>query len=471
MVRRVGLLSTLLHEASARRPAEVLIETDRPVRMRLLDGSSAELADTIGGTAISDELSDLLSTEQQVDLALGEPVKFDLVVGPYTWHLVGETASEVVSVRARPQGELLDASDSVQIPIEPDELDPLDALEHIDVSDPLDLPSLGRPARDRPAIGSPSLDGSSLDVASLDGSSFDVASPDVASLDIPRIRRAPPSGPSEIDIDINFDDDAAAQSGQLAEVATEERPATGLRLAALRPVPPDSKPQPVWPRQLAARGDTKPAPRNDSPRNDAPRNDAPRNDSPRNDRPRSEPARNDTTRADTTRAGWPREGRRRGGAQPASAAAAPTRQLPLQPGPRREDMAELLTAFEPGSLALLLRASGHAESVAQALGQPTLALGDADTREQATGRLGELGEGGVLIVRAEDPSPWLPWLLRRIEEGRRAIVETDARTPAGARRILLGVGAPARAEQWLDAVRVLSATVEDGRWTLLSPGT
>ena len=32
-------------------------------------------------------------------------------------------------------------------------------------------------------------------------------------------------------------------------------------------------------------------------------------------------------------------------------------------------------------------------------------------------------------------------------------------------------GAPARAEQWLDAVRVLSATVEDGRWTLLSPGT
>ena len=149
----------------------------------------------------------------------------------------------------------------------------------------------------------------------------------------------------------------------------------------------------------------------------------------------------------------------------------PTRQLPLQPGPRREDMAELLSAFEPGSLALLLRASGHAESVAQALGVPTMALGDADTREQATGRLVELGDGGVLIIRAEDPSPWLPWLLRRIEEGRRAIVETDARTPAGARRILLGVGAPPRAEQWLDAVRVLSATVEDGRWTLLSPGT
>lgn len=392
MVRRVGLLSTLLHEASARRPAEVLIETDRPVRMRLLDGSSAELAEPIGGTAISDELSDLLSTEQQVDLALGEPVKFDLVVGPYVWHLVGETASEVVSVRACPQGELLDASDSVQIPIEPDVFDSFDSLDSIDLGDPQD---------------------------------------------IPRIRRTAASGPSEIDIDINFDDDAAAQlAEERGDDRAEERPPTGLRLAALRPVPPDSKPQPVWPRQLAARAE-----RNDN-RNDN-RNEA---------------------RA------WPREARRRGGAQPASAATAPTRQLPLQPGPRREDMAELLTAFEPGSLALLLRASGHAEAVAQALGAPTMALGDADTREQATGRLGELGDGGVLILRAEDPSPWLPWLLRRVEEGHRAIVETDARTPAGARRILLGVGAPPRAEQWLDAVRVLSATVEDGRWTLLSPG-
>jgi len=394
MVRRVGLLSTLLHEASARRPAEVLIETDRPVRMRLLDGSSAELAAAIGGTAISDELSDLLSTEQQVDLALGESVKFDLVVGPFTWHLVGETASEVVSVRACPQGELFDASDSVQIPIEPDELDATDPQ------------------------------------------------------DIPRIRRTASSGPSEIDIDINFDDDSAAAQLALAEPLAEERPIAALRLAALRPVPADSKPLPVWPRPLVARGDA---------------------------------ARGGAGGAQVEtqgegRASWTREGRRRGGAQPASAVAPSTRQRPLQHpsavgGPRREDMAELLVAFEPGSLALLLRAGGYAEAVAQALGVPSLAIGDADTREQATGRLGEIGEGGVLIIRAEDPSPWLPWLLRRIEEGRRAIVETEARTPAGARRTLLGVGAPPRAEQWLDAVRVLSATIEDGRWTLLSPGT
>ena len=396
MVPAVGLLSTLLHEASARRPAEVVIETDRPVRMLLADGTSAELAAAVEGTAISDELSDLLTTEQQVDLALGESVKFDLVVGLYTWHLVGETAREVVSVRACPTGELLDASDSVQIPIEPDDVD-------------------------------------------------------VDPQDIPRLRRAPSSGPSEIDIDINFDDEVAA-----AAAPADDRPPAGLRLAALKPVPADSKPQPVWPRRVARTAPDR-GPRGATTARSA---TAPR-------------------AATDTAPNWPRDARRgRTGPQPAATAVqgmqgvqpANTRQLPLRPSPRREDMAELLAAFEPGSLALLLRAGGHAEALAAALELPSLTLGDSDTPAQASARLGELGTGGVLIVRAEDPSPWLAWLLRRVEEGRRVIVETEALTPAGARRILLGVGASPRAELWLDAVRVLSATVGDDRWILLSPG-
>ncbi len=419
----MGLLSTLLHEASARRPAEVVIETDRPVRMRLTDGTSAELAAAVQGTAISDELSDLLTTEQQVDLALGEPVKFDLVVGLYTWHLVGETAQEVVSVRACPTGELLDASDSVQIPIEPDDID----LEN---------------------------------------------EPE----DIPRLRRAPSSGPSEIDIDLNFDDNSDDNSDDnfddnfdgnfdgnvddTEEVASpttghEDRPPAGLRLAALKPVPADSKPQPVWPRRVA------------------------RTTPDRGLRSGTRTAA--APRAADTASNWPRDGRRgRGGTTAVASTQGPqgthgaqpanTRQLPLRPAPRREDMVELLAAFEPGSLALLLRAPGQAESLAAALELPSLTLGDSDTQAQASARLGELGNGGVLIVRAEDPSPWLAWLLRRVEEGRRVIVETEALTPAGARRILLGVGATPRAELWLDAVRVLSATVSEDRWILLSPG-
>ena len=364
MVRPVGLLSTLLHEASARHPAEVVIETDQPVRMHLSDGTQTQLAGPIGGTAISDELSDLLSTEQQVDLALCEQVKFDLVVGPYTWQLIGETAREVISVRARPTGELLDASDSVQIPIEPDETDPADS--------------------------------------------------------IPRLRRALASGPSEIDIDINFDDEAA-----LAQ--EDPRPAAGpagLRLAALKSVPADSKSQPMWPRRQAQA----------------------------------------QAQANAGAPTWAREGRR-GRAQPVAATA--TQQMPLRPAPRREDLAEILGAFGPGTLVFLLRAAGQGKLLTAAIELPTLTLGDGDRPEQASVRIPALGPTGVLLLRAEDPSPWLGWLLRRIEEGHRVVVETDARTPAGARRILLGVGGSPRAELWLDAVPVISATVEDGRWVLL----
>ena len=363
MVPPVGLLSTLLHEASARHPAEVVIETDQPVRMHLPDGTQTQLAGPIGGTAISDELSDLLSTEQQVDLALGEQVKFDLVVGPYTWQLVGETAREVISVRARPTGELLDASDSVQIPIEPDDTEPMDPQ------------------------------------------------------DIPRLRRALASGPSEIDIDINFDDEAA-----LAQ--EDPRPAAGLRLAALKSVPADSKPQPMWPRRQAPAQGKPGAPT------------------------------------------WAREGRR-GRAQPVAAAA--TQQMPLRPAPRREDLTEILGAFGPGTLVFLLRAPGQGELLTAAIELPTLIFNDGDRPEQASARIAELGPAGVLLLRVEDPSRWLGWLLRRVEEGHRVLVETDARTPTGARRILLGVDGSPRAEQWLDAVPVLCATVEDGRWLLLPP--
>jgi hypothetical protein len=362
MVPAVGLLSTLLHEASTRRPTEVVIATDLPVRVQLPGGESAVIGGPIEGTALSDELSELLGTEQQVDLALGEPVKFDLVVGAYVWHLVGETAAQVVSVRARPSSELLEPGDSVQIPIEPE--------------------------------------------------------PDEVQ-DIPRIRRVPASGPSEIDIDINFDDEAA----QLHE---EPRPAAGLRLAALKPVPADSKPQPAWPRQVPARpGEHAPA--------------------------------------------WPREGRgRRSGAQPAAAVA--TQQLPLQT-PRPGDHAGVLDELSAGTLGLLLRAPEQgpapAEALLQALELPLLVIGEGEPVERVNARLPELAGGGAVLLRVEDPSAWLGWLLRRVEEGHRVLVETGATSPAGARRILLGVAATERAEAWLEAVRVVHAALEGGRWKLL----
>lgn len=55
------------------------------------------------------------------------------------------------------------------------------------------------------------------------------------------------------------------------------------------------------------------------------------------------------------------------------------------------------------------------------------------------------------LVRLEDPSRCLAWLLRRLDEGACIVVETRSRTAAGARRTLLGVEATAHATAWLDA--------------------
>jgi len=354
MVRAVGLLSTLLHEASARRPSEVWIEADKPVRVQLPSGATDVFGEAIQGTAMSDELSDLLTTDQQVELALGEQVKFDLVIGPYVWHLVGETAKEIISVRARPSAEFLEPGDSVQIPIDPE--------------------------------------------------------PDDEAEDSPRTRKAP-AGPSEIDIDLNFDD--------------EPRQAPGLRLAALKPVPLDIKPQTAWPGG------------------------------------RREPV---------------REARRRSGAPPLTIA--PTQQLPLHAVPSPGDTAAVVAALTAGTMAVLqvTRVGSEGREVDEgdpladllaAIELPQMMLSEGDAIEDASRRLHELGGAGLIVLRIEDPSPWLGWLLRRVEEGHRVLVETAATTVDGARRILLGVDASPRAEAWLDAVRVIRVSVEHGRWTLV----
>lgn len=366
---RVGLLSTLLHEASARRPSEVVIETDQPVRVQLPGGATDIIGEAIQGTAMSDELSDLLTTEQQVELALGEMVKFDLVVGPYVWHLVGETAKEVISVRARPSAEFLEPGDSVQIPIEPD-----------------------------------------VDEDEVGGE--------------PRTRRGA-TAPQEIDIDLkDFDDEP--RHGPLRIAAL--KPALSVRGADAG----DNKPAPMWPRQVA----TRPGPGPD-----------PGRGRERDARPR-----------------------RVGGLT-----LAPTQQLPLHAVQARADAGDLVAALTPGTLGLLLRPaearrSGEADPIAALLAGlelTLLELTEDDLPGDANRRLPEIGAGGAIVLRVEDPSPWLGWLLRRVEEGHRVLVETAATTADGARRILLGVAAGPRAEAWLDAVRVIRASVEDGRWTLL----
>ncbi|MCY1058716.1 hypothetical protein [Nannocystis sp. SCPEA4] len=335
----MGLLSSLLAEAATSRPGEVVIETDQPLRLMHTQGG-ATLGEALSGEVVFDALVEVLSCEQQADLALGEPVKFDLVVDQVMWHLVGETAREMTSVRARPGADGFEPGDSVPI------------------------------AFDEPEVPA----------------------------DVPRAPRRHASGPTDIDIEIQIDDDAL-----------EER--AGVRLAALRPITIEAEPRVGWPRRVAGTGWNG---RVESPRRRAPP------------------------------------------------------QPPARDVGRREDLDTMALAIPSGTMAFLHRASGGAEALARALGWPLRTIGERDVPERVHAECAALPDGAALVVTLEDPSPWLPWLLRRVEEGRRVLVETQATSPAGARRIVLGVAASERAADWLGAIRVVHATQFGGEWTLLS---
>jgi hypothetical protein len=74
--------------------------------------------------------------------------------------------------------------------------------------------------------------------------------------------------------------------------------------------------------------------------------------------------------------------------------------------------------------------------------------------------------GHGYLVRLEDPSRCLAWLLRRLEEGARVVVESRSRTAAGARRSLLGVEATPHVSEWLDAHRQLWLRADGRAWVL-----
>lgn len=80
------------------------------------------------------------------------------------------------------------------------------------------------------------------------------------------------------------------------------------------------------------------------------------------------------------------------------------------------------------------------------------------------------GRNTLWIIRLEDPSVLLGWILRRLEEGTCVLVETCARSTQGAIRVLLGVGATVRAERWLAAHRCVHLQWDAGQYRILESG-
>ena len=134
----------------------------------------------------------------------------------------------------------------------------------------------------------------------------------------------------------------------------------------------------------------------------------------------------------------------------------------------RDGTRRLATAIGRGTICFLRWGVGLGASVGRELHRSVLVVGEGDTLGSVSAALGSLDDDGVIVIAVEDPSPWLPWILRRAEEGRRILIETRATTHEGARRILLGVDASARAEAWLDAQSLTSAELRDGSWSVVA---
>jgi hypothetical protein len=74
--------------------------------------------------------------------------------------------------------------------------------------------------------------------------------------------------------------------------------------------------------------------------------------------------------------------------------------------------------------------------------------------------------GMWIVLSVDDPSPWLGWILRRLEEGHRVLVDTHARAPEGAHRGLLGLAAGVRADAWLAAHHECAVVEAGDAWRL-----
>lgn len=140
----------------------------------------------------------------------------------------------------------------------------------------------------------------------------------------------------------------------------------------------------------------------------------------------------------------------------------------LRKGGPMHDPRELAASVTPGTLCFLHWGQGLGAAIARALHRSVLIVDEAATVKSVHVDLLALEEGAVVVVAVEDPSRWLSWILRRVEEGMRVLIETRATTQEGARRVLLGVDGTARAEAWLDALRVTSAAIRDGRWSVVA---
>ena len=409
-------LQDLLAEAASRDAHEVVMETGQPVLLNTENGGIP-----LGSPMTEDDLfaalTAVLSEEQQVELAVGNVIEFD-VVAKGDWHVLTEPGAEGISVRARlaGQGAASPAGPSIDLPpVAPFQgarvsLPPMsaeDSFSSVPVQRPtpreVEAPELADSFAAPPPIEVPAP-------PTLDTFGGPPATPEVAPLDPGALVSAPD------EIGIPLDDDI--------DVSVDDEKEDTLEFAI---VPPASPPPPA-----SSEADT-------------------RDDLAHARREIAEAA----TRMDLV--------------PPPASPVADTRSdlgsvadsTPPTSGTLEEVSAQLPEA------GLVFVHHTDPVGVLRLLQRESMTVGDSDDPMAVAPRVRALPYGSIVVVAAEDPSVWLGWALRRLEEGHLVLVQTRALTAGGAKRCLLGPNASVRAESWLGRHTVRSMIPTDDVWTLV----
>ncbi|MFO7563450.1 MAG: hypothetical protein R6X02_12465 [Enhygromyxa sp.] len=426
-------LANLLEAAVRRSATEVVLESGQPVVFTTARGSEAEQS-VLPRTELFDMIVAALDDASQVELAVGNPVDFTLEAGA-SWTIAAEPGIEGMTVRATREAELpsleLELDDEPGFALE-DQSFAVGDLEP-DFGDPIGAPpSPSRSPRPAPpaqldveALDAPTLDdpqdfgqvSSSAPAAPFESGTWELADDDELDIDLDGpdegrlptgFPELPPSGyesqSGHIGVPDDDDDDDRSPFDPFAE------PLVSKPLAPTRPPP-----------AMAARSAA-----------------------------RARPAAPDMpTRRDISAASPPEADTQRELGALGSPEADTQRELPalVRSG---DDLAQLAASIDEGTL-VYVHEPGLAESLARSFAAPSVTIDDQIGADEIWAHIRGLPSGTIVIVRREDPSSILGWILRRLEEGFRVFVESRARTAEGARRILLGVGASDRAERWLDS--------------------
>lgn len=454
-------LVSVLDAAAQRMASEVTLESEQPVLYKTARGSEAE-QDILERPALFDMLATAVSDELQVELMLGNAIEFVHEAQRIKWQVRAVPGADAMVVRALRMSPMPTAiplpdddisisaaeSGSFGFGFDDDSLDP-----DFDLDSP---PPPPRPAAPRPVAGTTTPTPSAASKPAAPASSRPTRD-SLAAAAKPSPREPVPapfeSGTWALDDDDDeldgFED--AARARTLSMPASESNSGLRIELDDASPSgplsqfeirrPPRSDPAPAQQETASSEGvrgsDFLGVPADDDDGVLVP-------DGHGGLRRRSS-AKLAALRASQEIAplASPRaETRRELSALRTTPEAETHRELEAQ----RHEGESLTTELAAGVLAYVLGSAGATERLAHT---PHLVVLDHDLPDQLRARVQALPPGAFIVIRREDPSSLLDWILRRLEEGFRVLIETGARTGAGARRILLGTDASARAEAWL----------------------